>query len=314
RHRDELSIVRRRVLWLVGHGRDAHPRGQEVASRRLRKRDSEANELRRHEGAIEGRPAITRALGGPSQAWPGPSRGSAQRLNSLALSSRHATRDAPGHQASGHRGRHGEAGARSTMTKAAAIGGSPVAIGSRLRRALDAGRSVITAELAVPATVAHELILERAKGLLRPQIVAMNITDGLRGRPALSPIAAAAILTHADLGVEPIVQVVARSRARNALIADLLGASALGVRNLLCMTGDVPESSADIQDVDVFTLIGLARGFPAGLGTELLGTAEPFCVGAAWSPFAPDPAHEAERLVRKHAAGALFVQTQPVFD
>ena len=106
----------------------------------------------------------------------------------------------------------------------------------------------------------------------------------------------------------------ARSRARNALIADLLGASALGVRNLLCMTGDVPESSADIQDVDVFALIGLARGFPAGLGTELLGTAEPFCVGVAWSPFARDPDHEADRLARKHSAGALFVQTQPVFD
>jgi 5,10-methylenetetrahydrofolate reductase len=189
-----------------------------------------------------------------------------------------------------------------------------MSVGSRLCQTLDAGGSVLTVELAVPATVAHELVLERAKGLLRPQIVAMNITDGLRGRPALSPIAAAAILTHADLGVEPIVQVVARSRSRNALIADLLGASALGVRNLLCMTGDVPESSADIQDVDVFSLIGLARGFPAGLGAELLGTAEPFCVGATWSPFAPDPAHEAERLVRKHAAGALFVQTQPMFD
>jgi methylenetetrahydrofolate reductase (NADPH) len=186
--------------------------------------------------------------------------------------------------------------------------------GSRLERAIDAGRPVITAELAVPATVAHELIIERVKGLLRPQIVAVNITDGLRGRPALSPIAAAAILTHADLGVEPIVQLVARSRARNALIADLLGASALGVRNLLCMTGDVPESSADVQDVEVFSLIGLARGFPAGLGVELLGTAEPFCVGAAWSPFAPDPATEIGRLVRKHAAGAQFVQTQPMFD
>lgn len=198
--------------------------------------------------------------------------------------------------------------------ESSAIVGSAPGIGSRLHRALAAGRPVITAELAVPATVAHELIIERAKGLLRPRIVAMNITDGLRGRPALSPIAAAAILTHADLGVEPIVQLVARSRARNALVADLLGASALGVRNLLCMTGDVPESSADVQDVDVFRLIELARAFPAGLGVELLGTAEPFCVGAAWSPFAPDPVHEVERLVRKHAAGARFVQTQPVFD
>ena len=96
------------------------------------------------------------------------------------------------------------------MTKAAAIGGSPVAIGSRLRRALDAGRSVITAELAVPATVAHKLILERAKGLLRPQIVAMNITDGLRGRPALSPIAAAAILTHLALNAHSFTLPVSR--------------------------------------------------------------------------------------------------------
>ena len=185
---------------------------------------------------------------------------------------------------------------------------------SRFGRALDEGRAVITAELAVPATVAHDVVIERARALLRPEIVAVNITDGLRGRPALSSIAAAAILTHADLGVEPILQLTARSRTRNALVADLLGASALGVRNLNCMTGDVPENSADLQDLDVFALIELARAFPAGLGIELLGQADPFCVGAAWSPFADDPAYELDRLVRKRAAGAQFVQTQPVFD
>src|SRR5207245_2726349 len=54
--------------------------------------------------------------------------------------------------------------------------------------------------------------------------------------------------------------------------------------------------------------------FPAGLGIELLGQADPFCVGAAWSPFADDPGYEMDRLVRKRAAGAQFVQTQPVFD
>jgi len=185
---------------------------------------------------------------------------------------------------------------------------------SRFGRALAEGRAVITAELAVPATVAHDVVIERARALLRPEIVAVNITDGLRGRPALSSIAAAAILTHADLGVEPILQLTARSRARNALVADLLGASALGVRNLNCMTGDVPENSADLQDLDVFELIELARAFPAGLGIELLGQADPFCVGAAWSPFADDPGYEMDRLVRKRAAGAQFVQTQPVFD
>ena len=185
---------------------------------------------------------------------------------------------------------------------------------SRFNRWLDEARPVITVELAVPATVAHDVIIERAKALLRPEIVGVNITDGLRGRPAMSSIAAAAILTHADLGVEPILQVTARSRTRNALVADLLGASALGVRNLNCMTGDVPENSADLQDLDVFGLIELARAFPAGLGIELLGQADPFCVGAAWSPFADDPGYEMDRLVRKRAAGAQFVQTQPVFD
>ena len=185
---------------------------------------------------------------------------------------------------------------------------------SRFNRYLDEGRAVITAELAVPATVAHDVVIERARALLRPQVVAVNITDGLRGRPALSSIAAAAILTHADLGVEPILQLTARSRTRNALVADLLGASALGVRNLNCMTGDVPENSSDLQDLDVFALIELARAFPAGLGMELLGQADPFCVGAAWSPFASDPAYELDRLLRKRAAGAQFVQTQPVFD
>jgi methylenetetrahydrofolate reductase (NADPH) len=187
-------------------------------------------------------------------------------------------------------------------------------ISSRFQRALDDGGIVITAELAVPATVAHEVVVERALELRRPNVVAINVTDGLRGRPALSPIAAAAILTHADLGPEPIVQLTARSRSRNMLIADLLGACALGVRNLLCMTGDVPDGSADIHDIDVFGLIELARAFPAGVGIELIGQAAPFTVGAAWSPFAPDPGYELARLERKVAAGAQFVQTQPVFD
>jgi 5,10-methylenetetrahydrofolate reductase len=185
---------------------------------------------------------------------------------------------------------------------------------SRFQHYLGLGRRVITAELAVPATVDHDRILERARELQHPNVIAVNITDGLRGRPALSPVAAAAILTHAGLRVEPIVQVAARQRARNAIIGDLLGACALGVRNLLCMTGDVPQGSADVRDIDVFELIRLARGFPEGLGTEILGSAEQFFVGATWSPFGPDPNEELDRLEEKCLAGAQFIQTQPVFD
>src|SRR5207247_11217424 len=113
---------------------------------------------------------------------------------------------------------------------------------------------------------------------------------------------------------EQIVLRAARPRAREALIADILGAAALGVRNLLCMTGDLPVNSADVQDVDVFELIQLARAFPAGLGVELLGQAEPFCVGVAWSPFASDTAYEMDRLMRTCDSGAQFIQTQPVCD
>lgn len=184
----------------------------------------------------------------------------------------------------------------------------------RFRRLLVGGHKVLTAELAVPATVEHERVLERVRELARPEIVAVNITDGLRGRPALSPIAAAAILTHAAVPVEPIVQLTARTRTRNAVIADLLGASALGIRNLLCMTGDDPVDSGDFRDVDVFGLIAMARAFPRELGTDLLGEAEPFFVGATWSPFAEDEETELARLERKVAAGAQFIQTQPVFD
>jgi methylenetetrahydrofolate reductase (NADPH) len=185
---------------------------------------------------------------------------------------------------------------------------------SRFERFLAAGRDVITAELAVPATVDHQRILSRAKELARSEVIAVNITDGLRGRPALSPIAAAAILTHAGLRVEPIVQLTARTRSRNAVIGDLLGASALGIRNLLCMTGDVPVGSEDLRAVDVFELIAVARHFPRDIGTDLMGEAESFFVGATWSPFAEDRAVELERLERKCAAGAQFIQTQPVFD
>jgi len=185
---------------------------------------------------------------------------------------------------------------------------------SRFESYLRAGRQVITAELAVPATVDHQRILSRAQELARPEVIAVNITDGLRGRPALSPIAAAAILTHAGLRVEPIVQLTARTRSRNAIIGDLLGASALGIRNLLCMTGDVPMDSRDVGDVDVFELIAIARQFPEDIGADLMGQAESFFVGATWSPFAEDREHELERLQGKCSAGAQFIQTQPVFD
>lgn len=185
---------------------------------------------------------------------------------------------------------------------------------SRFQHLLNEGRRVVTAEIAVPATVEHARVLARARELARPEVIAVNITDGLRGRPALSPIAAAAILTHAGVRVEPIVQITTRTRTRNAVVGDLLGASALGVRNLLCMTGDVPQDSGDLTDLDVYQMIALARAFPSELGVDLLGQAEPFFVGATWSPFGPDEGVELERLGRKCAAGAQFIQTQPVFD
>jgi methylenetetrahydrofolate reductase (NADPH) len=181
------------------------------------------------------------------------------------------------------------------------------------------GEFVITAEIVPPLAGDAEKLLAEAD-VLRGKVHAINVTDAAAGRTSVSSFAAAAIL--AAHGHEPVVQVTCRDRNRIALAADLLGASAQGVRNVLALTGDdpakgdQPEAKA-VFDLTATELLELARTMRDD-GTLPSGRAiDPpprFFLGAADVPGTEDKPWQSSRLLAKLGAGAAFVQTQFCFE
>lgn len=156
-------------------------------------------------------------------------------------------------------------------------------------------------------------------GRVKPLVDAINVTDGSGAiMRACSLAVAKAVL---DQGVDPVLQVTCRDRNRLALQADLLGASILGIRNVLVLTGDDPKSgdhpeAKPVFDVNSATLMQVARGLTQGkdmAGKALSGTPQ-FCIGAAADPGTKDLAVEEQKFKAKIEAGAQFFQTQAVFD
>ena len=157
--------------------------------------------------------------------------------------------------------------------------------------------------------------VEGAKGL----VDAVNVTDGSGAiMRACSLAVAKAVL---DAGSDTILQMTCRDRNRLALQADLLGASMLGIRNLLLLTGDDPKAGDNpeakpVFDINSATLMQVARGLTQGkdmAGKELKGTPQ-FCIGAAADPGAKDLDVEMQKFKAKIDGGAQFFQTQAVFD
>jgi methylenetetrahydrofolate reductase (NADPH) len=188
-----------------------------------------------------------------------------------------------------------------------------------LREALATGRFVITAEV-TPPRGADPVRTIAAAAALGPLVDAVNITDGSRAVMRMSSLAVCRLLL--DAGIEPVLQMTCRDRNQIALQADLLGAHALGIRNVLCLTGD-PVRAGDqpaarpVNELESVRLLQLATRFnraedpvqgtlPDG-GTDLL-------LGAAADPQSPSWSGLVSRVRRKHAAGARFVQTQMVMD
>jgi methylenetetrahydrofolate reductase (NADPH) len=187
----------------------------------------------------------------------------------------------------------------------------------RLERLGRGGRFVVTAEVVPPRSGDLEPLTRQARGLVG-YADAVNVTDNPTASAHMSPLAGVAALDEA--GIEPILQLTTRDRNRLALTADLLGAWALGARNVLCLSGDPvtvgdDPDAAEVRDLDVGDLVRLAAGLRAGLG---LGPGVPveraprYFVGVADSPLAAG--YEPGRLEAKLDAGARFVQTQIVFD
>jgi len=191
--------------------------------------------------------------------------------------------------------------------------------GSRLERLLRAGHFVVTGELQASDSADPEAIRRLAEPL-RGFVDAVNCTDNSAAHPHISAVAAAHVLI--DAGFEPLVQFTCRDRNRLGLQADLLGAAALGVRNVVLMSGDDvsagdhPEARA-VFDLDSIQLIQLAR-ILRDEGTYASGRKleEPprYFIGAVENPFAPPLDFRPERLGKKVEAGAEFIQTQIVFN
>jgi len=189
---------------------------------------------------------------------------------------------------------------------------------SHLHERLAAGRFVLTAEAVPPVSCEAQDLLHKAAPL-KGVADAVNVTDGAGARAHMSAVAAAALLMQA--GIEPILQLTCRDRNRIGLQADLMGAAALGIRNVLILTGDKPTAGDQpdakaVFDLDSKSLTQTARMIGEGklpTGTAVAG-ARAFFIGAADAPIDPAPDWQPTSLTGKIAAGAQFVQTQFCMD
>ncbi len=187
-----------------------------------------------------------------------------------------------------------------------------------LREKIESKQFVVCGEIGPPQSCDGNVIRDKSRHF-KGFVDAVNITDNQRAIVRLSSIASARILL--DEGIEPIMQMTCRDRNRLAMQSDLLGAAALGIRNVLCLTGDYqtfgdqPEAKG-VFDLDSIQLIAAVATMNTGFlpsGSEMKKPTE-FFIGAAANPFAEPFEMRLIRLHKKIAAGARFIQTQPVFD
>lgn len=190
---------------------------------------------------------------------------------------------------------------------------------SRLAAILAAGHFAVAAELSPPLGVDLEKINHNAR-TIREYADAVNVTDNQAASVRLASIPVCALLVQQ--GIEPVAQMTCRDRNRLAIQADLLGAAALGIKNLLCLSGDHGRwgdhpGAKNVFDLDSTHLVRLARNMVEhGCldNGKPLSPAPRFFIGAVANPFAPPYDYRPFRLAKKMAAGARFIQTQLIFN
>jgi methylenetetrahydrofolate reductase (NADPH) len=191
--------------------------------------------------------------------------------------------------------------------------------GGGLRARLASGGFAVTAELGPPRGADPGALLRKAAPL-RGWVDAVNITDNAGAHVRMASWAGS--LLAAQAGIEPVMQLTCRDRNRLALQSDLLAAAAMGIPNVLLMTGDHPKfgdhpDAKPVFDLDSVQLLQAARMMREEgrlLSGRALSARPGWLIGAVENPFAPPAGFRAARLAKKAAAGAEFVQTQFVFD
>lgn len=187
-----------------------------------------------------------------------------------------------------------------------------------LKQELESGRFVITAEICPPRGTDTTQFLEKAR-LLKGRIAAANVTDNQRAVMRLSSLACSKLLL--DEGIEPVFQVTCRDRNRLALQSDVMGAWALGIKNVLALTGDHVSagdhcSAKAVFDLDSVQLVGLINTLNNGknMNNVALRGSTGFFIGAVVAPEADPWEPEEIKFEKKIVAGASFFQTQALFD
>ena len=191
--------------------------------------------------------------------------------------------------------------------------------GSRLQQILSEGGFAVTAEAGPPRGANAEVV--RKKGAaLKGYVDAVNVTDNQTAIVRMCSLAACAHLVQ--MGVEPVLQMVTRDRNRIALQSDIMGAYSLGIKNILCLSGDhqtfgSQPDAMNVFDIDSMNLVNAVKTM-RDAGKDMSGfelnVAPRMFIGAAENPFADPFEYRVIRLAKKVAAGADFIQTQCIYD
>jgi 5,10-methylenetetrahydrofolate reductase len=191
--------------------------------------------------------------------------------------------------------------------------------GTNLEKVLESGSFAVTAE-AGPPKGTSAAVMQRKAEVLRHCCDAVNVTDNQTAIVRMSSLAGSVLLK--EQGVDPVMQIVCRDRNRIAIQSDVLGAVALGIGNVLCLSGDhqmfgnhpTAKNVFDIDSIQLIAALKAMRDEKKFLCGEDISGEVPLFIGAAANPYADPFEFRVSRLAKKVKAGAEFIQTQAVYD
>lgn len=191
--------------------------------------------------------------------------------------------------------------------------------GSNLEKVLEGGHFAVTAEAGPPKGTSAKVI-QRKGEILKNCCDAINVTDNQTAIVRMSSLSGCVLLK--EMGIDPVMQMVVRDRNRIAIQSDILGAVALGIRNVLCLSGDhqrfgnhpTTKGVYDIDSIQLVQTLKKMRDEKKFICGEDISGEVPLYIGAVETPFADPIEYRVKRLAKKVKAGADFIQTQAVFD